>query len=150
MQHINLEERILIWVAFDFPELPHPDFGLLCLLRNGRTGFRGSGAPPVGTGRPGASSRLSDRSLRTRLCAACRSLPAGEILSLAHTNGSPLRQWINGQFLSFLHGDLSGQQSGLSPVAPVSPVPAAFLTLLTLIPGRTPLQRLTNLVPPFT
>lgn len=91
MQHIDLKERIIIWVAFDFPDLPCPDFGLLNILRNGRTGFRRSGAPPVGAGRPGAPSRLSDRSLRPQLCAACRSLPAGKILPLAHTNGSTLR-----------------------------------------------------------
>lgn len=91
MQHIDLKERIIIWVAFDFPDLPYPDFGLLNILRNGRTGFRCSGAPPIRAGRPGAPSRLSDRSLGPQLCTACRSLPAGEILPLAHTNGSPLR-----------------------------------------------------------
>lgn len=61
------------------------------ILRNGGTGFRGSGAPPVGAGRPGAPSRLADRSLGPQLCPARRSLPAGEILPLAHTDGSPLR-----------------------------------------------------------
>lgn len=66
-----------------------PDLGLL--FRHGRTGFRCSGASPVGARRPGAPSRLSDRSLGPQLRAACRSLPAGEILPLAHTNGSPLR-----------------------------------------------------------
>lgn len=91
MQHIDTRERIIIWVAFDFPDLPYPDFGLLNILRNGRTGFRCSGAPPFRAGRPGASSRLSDRSLGPQLCAARRSLPAGEILPLTHTNGSPLR-----------------------------------------------------------
>lgn len=91
MQHIDLKERIIIWVAFDFPDLPYPDFGLLDILRNGRTGFRCSGAPPIRAGRPGAPSRLSDRSLGPQLCTARRSLPAGEILSLAHTNGSSLR-----------------------------------------------------------
>lgn len=69
--------------------LTFPDLGLL--FRHGRTGFRCSGASPVGARRPGAPSRLSDRSLRPQLRAACRSLPAGEILPLAHTNGSPLR-----------------------------------------------------------
>ena len=91
MQHIDLKERIIIWVAFDFPDLPHPEFGLLNIPRNGRTGFRLSGAPPIRAGRPGAPSRLSDRSLGPRLCAARRSLPAGEILPVAHTNGSALR-----------------------------------------------------------
>lgn len=91
MQHIDLKERIIIWVAFDFPDLPYPEFGLLDILRNGRTGFRCSGAPPIRAGRPGAPSRLSDRSLGPQLCTACRSLPAGEILPLAHTNGSSLR-----------------------------------------------------------
>lgn len=69
--------------------LTSPDFGLL--FRDGRTGFCCSGASPVGARRPGAPSRLSDRSLGPQLCAACRSLPAGEILPLAHTNGSTLR-----------------------------------------------------------
>lgn len=91
MQHIDLKERIIIWVAFDFPDLPYPDFGLLNILRNGRTGFRCSGAPPIRAGRPGAPGRLSDRSLGPQLCAARRSLPAGKILPLAHTNGSALR-----------------------------------------------------------
>lgn len=91
MQHIDLKERIIIWAAFDFPDLPYPEFGLLDILRNGRTGFRCSGAPPIRAGRPGAPSRLSDRSLGPQLCTACRSLPAGEILPLAHTNGSSLR-----------------------------------------------------------
>lgn len=91
MQHIDTRERIIIWVAFDFPDLPYPDFGLLNILRNGRTGFRCSGAPPFWAGRLGAPSRLSDRSLGPQLCAACRPLPAGEILPLTHTNGSPLR-----------------------------------------------------------
>lgn len=91
MQHLDLTARIILWVAFDFPGLPYPDFGLLNILRNGRTGFRCSGAPPIRAGRPGAQSRLSDRSLGPQLCAARRSLPAGEILPLAHTNGSPLR-----------------------------------------------------------
>lgn len=61
------------------------------ILRNGGTGFRGSDAPPVGAGRPGAPSRLADRSLGPRLCPARRSLPAGEILPFAHTDGPPLR-----------------------------------------------------------
>lgn len=91
MQYIDLQERIIIWVAFDFPGLHFPDFGLLRILRDGRTGFRCSGAPPLGAGRLGAPSRLSDRSVRPQLCTACRSLPAGEILPLAHTNGSPFR-----------------------------------------------------------
>lgn len=75
-----------VWFFFF---LTFPDLGLL--FRHGRTGFRGSGASPVGARRPGAPSRLSDRSLGPQLRAACRSLPAGEILPLAHTNGSPLR-----------------------------------------------------------
>lgn len=102
MQHIDPKERIIIWVAFDFPDLPYPDFGLLNILRNGRTGFRCSGAPPIRAGRPGAPSRLSDRSLGPQLCTACRSLPAGKILPLAHTNGSPLRS-VKHRFRGFCH-----------------------------------------------
>lgn len=91
MQHIDTKERIIWWVAFDFPDLPYPDFGLFHIPRNGRTGFRCSGPPSFRAGRPGAPSRLSDRSLGPQLCAARRSLPAGEILPVTHTNGSPLR-----------------------------------------------------------
>lgn len=29
MQHTDLKEGIIIWVAFDFPDIPYPDFGLL-------------------------------------------------------------------------------------------------------------------------
>ncbi len=115
MQHIDLKERIIIWVAFDFPDLPYPDFGLLDILRNGRTGFRCSGAPPIRAGRPGAPSRLSDRSLGPQLCAARRSLPAGKILPLAHTNGSPLRlvKHLRG-FLQLLKFCLFPQRQHLS------------------------------------
>lgn len=38
MQHIDLKERIIIWVAFDFPDLPYPDFGLLNILREWKDG----------------------------------------------------------------------------------------------------------------
>lgn len=75
-----------------FLPYPNPDISdYLDVLRNGGTGFRCPGAPPVTAGRPGAPGRLPDRSLGPRLCPARRSLPAGEILPLAHTNGSPLR-----------------------------------------------------------
>ena len=90
MQYIELKD-IFYGLHLIPPAWPSSDFGLLHVCRNGRTGFRLAGAPFVGAGRPGAPGRLSDRSLRPRLGAARRPLPAGEILSVAHTDGSSLR-----------------------------------------------------------
>lgn len=68
-----------------------PDFGLFNIRQDGRTGFRCARTPFIRAGRLGAPCRLSDRSLRSQLCATCRPLPARKILSLSHTDGSPLR-----------------------------------------------------------
>lgn len=39
MHHIDLKRRIIIWAAFDFPELSYPDFGLLSILREWKDGI---------------------------------------------------------------------------------------------------------------
>lgn len=125
------------------------DLGLINKRQDGRTGFCCACTPSVGAGGVSAPCRLSDRLFRPQFCTACRSFPAWKILSFSLTNGSSLRQRADGELLHLLHGDLSGQQPGLSPRSPDSPLPAALLALLALLPRRTPLQRLADLVPPL-
>lgn len=108
MQHIDTDRGKDYFMGcmwfFYLPPLPPTLSGFRItenIPRNGRTGVRCSGAPSVGAGRPGAPSRLSDRSFGPRLRAARRSLPAGEVLPLTHTDGSTLRS-VNSSCFSLI------------------------------------------------
>lgn len=67
------------------------DFGYIVFYRDGRPGFRPSAAPYGRAGRAGSQSRLQDHSYRAHDSAASRSLPAWEILPVAHTDAFTYR-----------------------------------------------------------